>query len=76
MRELLYDLQDKNQQIELEKHQLVKMKDKQIKELSRQVKQFEQQLIDANLEIATVRTKYAAEQQLVAQIKAQMERQG
>ena len=70
MRELLYALQDKNQQIELEKHQLVKMKDKQIKELSRQVKQFEQQLIDANLEIATVRTKYAAEQQLVAQIKA------
>ena len=38
MRELLYDLQDKNQQIELEKQQLTKMKNKQIKELSGQVK--------------------------------------
>lgn len=75
MRELLYDLQDKNQLIELEKLQLTKMKDKQIKELSGQVKQLEQQLIDANLEIANVRTKFSLEQQLVAKIKAQMEKQ-
>ena len=52
------------------------MKDKQIKELTAQVKSFEQQLIDANLEIAQVRTKYAAEQALVAKIKTQMENQG
>lgn len=75
MRELLYDLQDKNQQIELEKQQLTKMKNKQIKELSGQVKQLEQQLIDANLEIANVRTKLSLEQQLVAKIKKQMEMQ-
>jgi len=41
MRELLYDLQDKNQAIELEKLQLVKMKDMQIKELSAKVKHLE-----------------------------------
>ena len=34
MRELLFDLQDKNQQIELEKQQLVRTKEKQIMELS------------------------------------------
>ena len=38
MRELLFDLQDKNQQIELEKQQLVRTKEKQIMELSSQVK--------------------------------------
>ena len=42
MRELLYDLQDKNSQIEMEKQSLVKVKDKQIKELSAHVKTLEQ----------------------------------
>ena len=65
MRELLYDLQDRNQQIELEKKHLVKIKDKQIKELSIQVKHLEQQLIDANIEIANVKTKLSLDQQLV-----------
>ena len=62
MRELLYDLQDKNSQIEMEKQSLVKVKDKQIKELSAHVKTLEQQLIDANLEIANVQTKLSLEQ--------------
>ena len=34
MRELLNDLQDKNQLIEMEKQQIARTKDKQIKELS------------------------------------------
>ena len=62
MRELLFDLQDKNQQIELEKQQLVRTKEKQIMELSSQVKQLEQQLISANLEIANVRSQLHIEE--------------
>ena len=50
------------------------MKDKQIKELSASVKLLEQQLIDANLEIANVRTKLSIEQQLVCKMKKQMEK--
>ena len=62
MRELLFDLQDKNQQIELEKQQLVRTKEKQILDLSSQVKQLEQQLISANLEIANVRSQLHIEE--------------
>ena len=73
MRELLFDLQDKNQQIELEKQQLVRTKEKQILDLSSQVKQLEQQLISANLEIANVRSQLHIEEQLVSKLKKEKE---
>ena len=42
-------------------------------ELSGQVKQLEQQLIDANLEIANVRSQLQIEQQLVGKLKREKE---